>query len=101
MDERARDGQNPGRRNKRSLDQLDPNAHAAAAAKKIRIDLGASSAAQCMYECNGNFQDISDFRSWSIFIAELSDDGRKSESSGSVDSRDMLRIAIPLLHPRT
>lgn len=55
MDERARDGQNPGPRHKRTLDQLDPNEHAAAAAKKIRIDLSASLAAHCMYECNGNF----------------------------------------------
>lgn len=55
MDERARDGQNPGPRNERSLDQLNLNAHAAAAAKKIRIDLSASLAAHCMYECNGNF----------------------------------------------
>lgn len=65
MDERARDGQNLGRNNEiRILDQLDLNAHAAAAAaKNIRIDLSASSAAHCMYECNGNFQDNSDFRS--------------------------------------
>ena len=88
-------------REKKKVPRPARSERARSSSEEIRIDLSASSTADCMYECNGNFRTFRTFDVGPFSLLNSSDDGIKSESSGSVNSRDMLRIAIPLLHPRT